>query len=151
VFVLRNTRGTMDTRAQTVPILQYPCQYSNSEICHLYRHSLRSRKNTLQECIHSFICIWPHKSKYIVCQIFMQSDIVVIHEELLGMREFSENQVSDRHTELQGINEFLCTFHIFWPVSVNTDITYRRSPQDQWKNTSMKLYWFTVYFKSPSD
>jgi hypothetical protein len=35
---------------------------------------------------------------------------------LLGKREYSENKVSDSHTELQGINELLCPFHIFWPI-----------------------------------
>ena len=51
----------------------------------------------------------------------MQYGIVVIHEKLLGKCEYSENQVSDSHTEeLHGINEYLCPFHIFWPVWVNT-------------------------------
>jgi len=71
VFVLHTIHSTMNTRAQTVPLLQYPSQYSNLEKCCLYRHCLRSWKNVLQECIHSSICIWPHTSKYIVCQIFM--------------------------------------------------------------------------------
>ena len=63
-------------------------------------------------CLSDFHAIWQ---------------TVIIHKKLLGKCECSENQVSDSHTEIQGINEFLCTFHIFWPVWLNTDIMYRRS------------------------
>jgi len=66
--------------------------------------------------------------------------IVVIHEKLLEKREYSENQVSDSHTEFQSINEFLCPFYIFWTIWVNTDIMYRRSPYNQWKSTFLKIY-----------
>jgi len=64
--------------------------------------------------------------------------IVFFLRKLSSKRQFRENQLSDSHTSLTGVNDVL-SYHVHFPSDVN-NIRYNRRPQH--------FGWFWVSWKS---